>query len=242
MSDEVLASVNGNENLFWACNACKDLFKKTRFRNALTSTNGANELVIDALKTEIRDYVLGEIKDEIRQNFKSLSENLPKTPIGPRPSFFGGSSRNKRQREAGNGEDETSQRPSKLLCGTGDGNPGSSVVAAIQADNSRFWLYLSNIHPDVSEETVTNMIHSNLGVNDVTVIKLVPRGKDVRSLSFVSYKVGMEVNLKSKAMCLDTWPSGVRFREFEDIGRKRDFLMPVLLKPSATIETPKTGK
>lgn len=136
-------------------------------------------------------------------------------------------------------------RPPKLLCGTGACNPESNLVAATvtQDNDTKFWLYLSNIHPDVSDETVTNMVRSNLGTNDATVIKLVPRGKDVRSLTFVSYKIGMAADLKSKAMCLDTWPSGVRFREFEDTGKKRDFLKPVVLnlQPPSAPETPKTG-
>lgn len=248
MSDEMLANVNGNQNLLWACNACKDLLKKSRFRCAMTSSNAANEMVIDALKTEIRDYVLGEIKAEIRQNFKTFSEKMPKTPIGPRPPFPNGSSRNKRPREVENEDDGTSHRPSKLLCGTGVCNPESNIIAtanqANEANEVKFWLYLSNIHPDVSDEAVTNMVQSNLGTKDATVTKLVPRGRDVSSLTFVSYKVGMAVDLKPKAMSLDTWPSGIRFREFEDTGKKRDFLPPVLLNPIpvSASETPKTGK
>lgn len=83
LSNEMLDAVNGNNKVFWACNACKDLLKKGRFRCAMTSSNAANEMVIDALKTEIRDYVLGELK----QKFVKTSELSRKTyPVRLSPS------------------------------------------------------------------------------------------------------------------------------------------------------------
>lgn len=57
--------------------------------------------------------------------------------------------------------------------------------------------------------------------NDPTVVKLVPKGKTIEYLSFVSFKIGLDPSLKSKALDPETWPEGLLFREFEDYGSSK---------------------
>ena len=225
LTEELKTAIKNSHHVVWMCTACKNLLAKARFTNAMISTNATNDNIVESLKKEVRDGILNDLRQEIRSNFKSWIDSIPSTPI-PRQRFPSISSvRSKRQREVENDDDGALQRPTKLLCGTGACNPDSNIAAvpANQENENKFWLYLSNIHPNVSDEAVANLVHSNLGTDNTTIIKLVPRGKDVHSLTFVSYKIGMVMNLKAKAMCSEIWPSGKRFREFEDIGKKRDF-------------------
>ena len=105
-----------------------------------------------------------------------------------------------------------------------------------------FWLYLSGILPEVPESKVSELAESRLKTSNLRVVKLVPRGKDTRSLTFVSYKIGMPLDFKTVALSTDTWPRGIRFREFEDTGSKKQFFWkPTAATPDPIIvtETPK---
>lgn len=111
----------------------------------------------------------------------------------------------------------SSRRPPKLLCGTATRNSDVCSVAIDSADTvPDFWLYLSGIQPDVVDDTVRQMVQESLGTNEFKLVKLIPKGKDQRMLTFISFKVGIAADLKEKAMSADTWPMGIRFREFEN--------------------------
>lgn len=234
IAKNVHASIAANTHLVWLCTACKNLIAKARFSNALVSTNKANECVIDAMKTEIRDSILVDIRNEIRSNFKSLIKSVPPTPAPPRPSPLAPVPRIKRRR-TNEGYDETvSNRPTNAFCGIGTSTADPSLVASqpSEQDADKFWLYLSGILPEVPESKVTELVQSKLRSDDLKVVKLVPRGKDVGSLTFVSYKIGISPDLKSVALSTETWPRGIRFREFEDFGSKKQFFW----KPTPTTD------
>ena len=102
-------------------------------------------------------------------------------------------------------------------------------------EDERFWLYLSKICADVTAEAVCAMTKANLSIeNDPTVVKLVPKGKPIESLSFVSFKIGLDSALKQKALDPETWPEGLLFREFENYGSEK-FRLP---KKSNLLATP----
>lgn len=85
-----------------------------------------------------------------------------------------------------------------------------------------FWLYLSGLHPQVSVEDIQKVVKSCLTVSDaVTVVKLVPKGKDLSRVTFISFKIGLSLDLKDTALLPETWPKGIRFREFEDYSKNR---------------------
>lgn len=59
------------------------------------------------------------------------------------------------------------------------------------------------------------MAKANLGVeDDPKVIKLVPKGRDIESLSFIALKIGLDPSLADRALDPDNWPAGLLFREF----------------------------
>lgn len=79
----------------------------------------------------------------------------------------------------------------------------------------KFWLYLSGFQPLITVDDVQKIIFHCLELTSpAEVIRLVPRGKDVSNMTFVSFKIGLDTVLKEKALNAENWPAGIRFREF----------------------------
>lgn len=227
LSGDMLEEVIRNRQLFWLCKACSSLMHDIRFRKSVKmahevgSSKQLNEHseILEALKTE----VMAELKTEIRSNFAMLIGSNSLTPrtstnrkgVGRRRLF---------------GIRKQPADPSKnLLCGEGSGEiPGG--VTVVKRDDPKFWVYLSRISPDVTAEQVISMVKSRLATEDVVAFRLVPKDRDISTLSFVSFKVGMKQELRAKALTASTWPTGIYFREFEEKGRREQNFW----KPSET--------
>lgn len=242
MSPDIQAAVSNNGCLYWMCNACSGIMKKARFTKAITSVNAAYEGIIESLKTEIRDNILSEVRQEIQTNLKRIPEMVANTPIRSvqrrmlQPSIR---TSTKRLRE---NDDPAFGPPRKLVCGTdGQSAESPSIIAATgRVDENRFWLYLSGISPKAPDEKVAEMLKKRLATDELKIDKLVPRGKDINGLTFVSFKVGMHHDLKPKAMSSSTWPVGIRFREFESYSSSRTgFWNPLEDQPE--LATPSTS-
>lgn len=79
----------------------------------------------------------------------------------------------------------------------------------------KFWLYLSGFHPLISPDDVQKIVARCLNLSSpCDVIRLVPKGKDVSNMSFVSFKIGLDPSLKEQALLASTWLEGLSFREF----------------------------
>lgn len=240
IADDAYASIKVNMHLVWMCTACKNLLSKARFSNSLVSVNKANESVIESMKVEIRDSVLAEIKYEIRSNFKTLIDSVPRTPASIYRTPHPPSIRSKRLRDNDCDDDAATHRPAKSMCCVGTSATVADLVVseAAEANLAKFWLYLSGILPEVPESKVVELAESRLKTTNLQVVKLVPRGKDARTLTFVSYKIGIPLELKTIALAPETWPRGIRFREFESVGNKKQFFWrPEAVTPNPIIQT-----
>lgn len=79
----------------------------------------------------------------------------------------------------------------------------------------KFWLYLSGFQPLISPDDVQKIVARCLDLSSpCDVIRLVPKGKDVSNMSFVSFKIGLDPLLKEQALLASTWLDGLTFREF----------------------------
>lgn len=246
IADSEYSSVRANLHLVWLCTCCKNLLSKARFSNALVSVDKASESVIESMKAEIRESVLAEIKHEIRSNFKTLINSVPRTPASNYRTPLVASSKHKRPRENDDVDDISVRRPAKAMCGIGTDAEITNLVVPETAvdDSNKFWLYLSGILPEVPESKVVELAESKLKTTNLKVVKLVARGRDTRSLTFVSYKIGMPVELKPIALSTETWPRGIRFREFENMGSQKQFFWRPTEQgpdPTALTETPKAS-
>lgn len=93
-----------------------------------------------------------------------------------------------------------------------------SISAA--APPVKFWLYLSRLNPLITDDDVQSVVSRCLSTTDpIDVVRLVPKGKDTSNLTFVSFKVGLDPDLKDCALDPASWPSGLQFREFVDLAK-----------------------
>lgn len=91
-----------------------------------------------------------------------------------------------------------------------------------EESTSLFWLYLSGFHPQVSVEDIQKVVEGCLNMSDtVKAVKLVPKDKDLSRVTFISFKIGLPLDFKDTALLPETWPKGIRFREFEDYSKNR---------------------
>lgn len=216
ISEALYKEITNNPSIFWMCKGCLQIMGNARFKNTLNSMNAATkemkdvyQKLVDELKSEIKGSLIAELKQEIQGGFNKLSPAI----LSPIPNRFQFNSRpaTKRTRELDDIAFAVSDRPSKILRGTGQ----SSSSFAVNSDN-KFWLYLTKISPDVTEDDIKNLTKSCLKVDDAVVKALVPKGRPVSTMSFISFKVGISEALKAKAMDTSTWPPEIQFREFID--------------------------
>lgn len=212
-----------NKNLFWMCDECAELFGNSHFR---VISNQADE------KSPLTSLVsaITELRTEIKQlNVKPTAHASPAANI--RWPAIDQRRGTKRPRV------HETNAPQLEACRVGSKKTQDNVasVPISKADvEPRFWLYLSKICPDVTVEAVRAMTKANLNIeNDPIVVKLVPKGKAIESLSFVSFKIGLDPSLKNKALDPETWPEGLLFREFEDYGAPK-FRVPLRINVQST--------
>lgn len=208
------------KNLFWMCDKCADLFENAHFRAMSSRADEQSPLV--SLTTAIT-----ELRTEIKQ--------LNSKPVAPAANIRWPLIEQRRSEKRPR-EFDVAARASED-CRVGSKKPLDNVIAVPICDNvadQRFWLYLSRIRPDVTVESVCAMVKANLEIDsDATVVKLIPKGKTVDTLSFVSFKIGLDPSLKDKALDPATWPEGLLFREFEDYGSQK-FRVPLKFRKFAT--------
>ena len=84
----------------------------------------------------------------------------------------------------------------------------------------QFWLYMTGLNPLITDTDVQKIVSRCLNISDgAEVARLVPKGKDVSTLTFVSYKIGLDPALKELALEPSSWPVGIRLREFIDYSK-----------------------
>ena len=217
------------KNLFWMCDNCAELFESSHFR-MLCNVNPSPPF--SELTTAIT-----ELRSEIKQlHAKPATQFSP--ALGNRWPSIDQARARKRPREA-----DAAMRAADT-CTVGSKRTLDNIVAAPAANNAdqQFWLYMSRIRPDVTSEVISAMAKVNLEIdNDPVVVKLVPKGKDISTLTFVSFKIGFDLNLKTKALDPETWPEGILFREFEDYGSQK-FRVPLKTwKPATPLLPPRVS-
>ncbi|XP_055622920.1 uncharacterized protein LOC129766414 [Toxorhynchites rutilus septentrionalis] len=213
------------KNLFWMCDECAELFSNSHLRSI---TKVADEKSPLAALTE----AITNLQSEIKQ-LSSRPTSLTMSPAVKRWPSLEPVRAAKRLR----GPDVT-QKSSE--CQSGSKQIGNDVVSvAISTKPApKFWLYLSRIRPDVTNGEISAMVRANLQLTqDPDVVKLVPKGADIGNMTFISFKVGLDPALKSKAMDPSSWPEGIMFREFEEITVQK-FRKPPVINLTPTSITP----
>ncbi|XP_055623048.1 uncharacterized protein LOC129766505 [Toxorhynchites rutilus septentrionalis] len=240
ITEALYNEIIGNPAVFWMCKGCCDIMGNACFRNTITSMNSVtaelnnmHKKVVEELKTEIKDSLIAELRLEIQGGFNKLSPAV----LSPLPHRFQFDNRSSPKR-ARDDDPERLERPTKIFRGTGLMANGATIATAVRTE-SRFWMYLSKISPEVSEADIQNLAKECLQTDDVVAKSLIPRGRPLNTLTFVLFKVDINQSLKTKAMDPSTWPQGIEFREFEDNGStSRHFWKPApIADPGASTST-----
>ena len=225
--------------LFWLCTSCSKLMNDIRCRRFVRSAYDVgiehnvarHSEAIELLKAEI----LCELRTEIRSSFATLVNTCSSTPVLPRQVTSNvGTSRGRRL------FNEKRPKPVNAAAAVpATGNSVSPSTIGVVADSRRepkFWLYLSRLSRHTTVEQISALVKSRLGVEDVDVFRLVGKGQDVNRMAFISFKVGMKLELKDIALNPSIWPKGILLREFIDVERgvRLDIGSVDLVTPNAT--------
>lgn len=186
------------------------MMKNATFRQAISSTNSAIEVNNDE-----QNKALTELRNEIEQNtikINSILERLPTASARQEIQRKAGPLVNSRKRPRVDDESRT-----ETSAGTKETDPAVIIPLAVrQEKEDLFWLYLSGFDPKATEDDIRELVKRNLNTNEtVEVRKLVPKGKNLEELTFVSFKVGVVLDLKDSALSPASWQQGISFREFE---------------------------
>lgn len=218
--------VNEQPNVFWFCTNCVKSVEQLKAQNFTTATD-----TIVASVTEAINRSLNGVKDELSQTntlIKSIAENLLSTPTPKR--------RAKRPRVIS--PTDTPKLPNlqnKLVGGTRLVENFPKAVETIPKPADKFWIYLSRIASYVTEDEIKALVEECLPDSKPVVRKLVKKDADLKSLAFISFKVGIDEQFCDRALDPAIWPTGIFFRAFEERRVVKDFWGPKTQKIPRTV-------
>ncbi|XP_055616715.1 uncharacterized protein LOC129767078 [Toxorhynchites rutilus septentrionalis] len=207
-------------NVFWMCNCCAELFKNSSFRNMIDNgTSGCSEpKEIVSLKDDIAK--LSQVVEGLaaKVDAKTLAPNKSTAWVNAKRSAM--ESNTPKRRRGDTGSPISSPTMPTRTCGT---KP------------------MSAFDPQTTEAEIASLVRECLDLGSCTepkVIKLVPKGKELSAMNFVSFKIGISSKLRCSALSRDSWPENVIFREFEDRSKNQlritriNRILPVEPQPS----------
>ncbi|XP_058840873.1 uncharacterized protein LOC131696345 [Topomyia yanbarensis] len=217
LSAEMWALVKSNSSIFWMCPGCRKLMSGVRFHDAFGSTSEFVKTVVGE-----QTHIMEDLKGEIRRNaemIRQIVERLPSTPLNRSPWPMISNRPNKRPRVLIDSP-QIDRSATEVFCGNRDASTDLSVpIVPVAPRESKFWLFLSRFSPSATVEEISKLVQHNLETqNPVDVVKLVKKDADLNQMTFVSFKVGLPLEMKTRAMQPTSWQKGIYFREFEDRG------------------------
>lgn len=216
--------VNENTNVLWFCDNCMTKLESIR-EDTIKSVGDVVSAVSDAVRES-----LDEIKVELQE-----TKELTKALVEKRQSYDSsdlGRGRTawpsiKRTRDIAAKGTPKSRPDLKLLGGTKSVEKGSLTVDTVAKPSEKFWLYLSRIAPHVTEDDISELVKNCLQTQQpIEVRKLVKKDANLKQFAFISFKIGVEKELKETALNPSVWPKGIYFREFENLQTERVFWGP----------------
>lgn len=217
--------------LLWSCKSCRDIQM-----GGFSALLGQLESRFNTLKSELIEAFRNEVfkkpegQPTITTPFGTAVGPIRAAPLYSQvmtnriEPFQYGTPGNAPKRRL---TDRSPPAPTQLLMGTASTSP--SLPFRTVPEQPRCWLFLTRIAPEVTREKVATMVQKSMETDDLVIHPLIPRGLDPGTLNFISYKVGLPMSLRDKAMEPSSWPLGLVFREFID--RRQN--VPHFRRPSA---------
>ncbi|XP_052565883.1 uncharacterized protein LOC120414626 [Culex pipiens pallens] len=216
---ESMKDVISHRQIFWLCKSCSNLMLDLRHRRSVQCAFEAGQelslshhnRIVEQLKTEI----VTELRAELSSNFAKFISSNSLTPRSAGRGVGGSVIPGNRRLFDINPRPVPGKATDAPPEVTSDTCPPPGEFAAAN-EGPRFWLYLSRVSRRVTEDQIVKLAIDRLRTTDILATRLVAKGRDVSKMKFISFKVGMHVSLKAKALSQSTWPEGLVVREFED--------------------------
>lgn len=206
---EAVVIWNQHSSIWWMCDACEKMLRNMRQDESLLSRHaynapGTSSELKCAPKSQTRmDEEVAELKKQVNAIHQTLAEMSSSREISMNVAPIAESSPN---------------HPPRVKHGSKPvGCRISNNSTALDASCGKYWLFLTKIKNTTTENDILEMVVDSLGIDNadaVTVKKLIPNWKDVSTMAYVSFKVGLDLKYKHAADRASTWPKGLCFREF----------------------------
>lgn len=197
-------------NMFWMCDTCaanfaNRIFPADTFRPAPAASGAPDALSsLQADVSELKAAILS-----LTAKIDKQPSQRPTTPLKPR-GFKNGSQLARTTKHRRNGT-AVGGPVTYANCGREPKTLNvtmQTVDISDEGGDELLHLYLSAFEPTTSEDDVAQLVREFLDMEDSPKVqKLVPKGKDLSTLSFVSFKVSVRPELKQVAFAHGTWPT-----------------------------------
>lgn len=213
-----LTLITENSNLFFYCDSCSDAPPNMHTTHTI-DTSGKTLSEQSSLADNISEQLVS-----IQESLSKLTDAITKPPEWPSVIESSKALKRRRVEDAADIDSATVNTPRRKapklhseVVGSAEENDGLQVV------EPRKLLVASLFHPSTDSDKLSIFIKGKLNITDestVRVHKLVPAGKDLATLDYVSFKVDVPGSLFKELLSPLMWPKGVRVREFEHRPRK----------------------
>lgn len=209
LTTEDFVCCNRNTQIWWMCSTCCKMMNNLRRSEDMQTERTKYDYQSDAKQSPSISTAMEIVKEmaDVKQQIAEIRDCITGLTSSREASLDSSS-----QPIAHSSPSSSS----KLLQGSRLATHSAGSSAQI-VDREKFWLFFTRIKNSVTEQQMLDVVSNSLGggSRESTVIKkLVPRWKDVTTMPYVSFKVGIDPVLKNIALLSSTWPMGICYREF----------------------------
>lgn len=208
-----------NPHIYWICAECSSFLRDIRYSNEMKSEfekrTKQQHSSQDSSRNENRSASNNVSDDivEMKQQIENINKTLAELSQLSNSRFCESSLSAVDQPIA----HSSPSSPYKLIHGCRKVEARRNITQHVKNADGKFWLFFTRIKNDVTEDEIRVMVTESLGIDDDLVVKkLVPDWKDTSLLPCISFKVGIDVSLRDRAICSSTWPEGICFRQFQE--------------------------
>lgn len=204
VTHEELINYRRVSNFWWICDTCIDIVRTNRKDHSKLAT----QIVMEPASASETPNVADEIA-ELKEQIAEIQQTLASITV----------SRSESNLSSANEIPPLAESSPLSIRGMQFGTKNVSnrnITAETSATDGLFWLFFTRIKNNVTEQDMCKVVSASLNDNDAIVRKLVPAWKNTSEMPYISFKVGINVRLKDKALLSTTWPAGISFREFRD--------------------------
>lgn len=205
LTQDDVASFRRNHCIWWMCVKCGNMMRELRNDDSLISKRSkCTSKPIEPKLTTVQKKSLSEEIVELKEQITSIHQSIADLSVVRKEVQVS------LEKDAPLAQ-SSPMSFSRLMHGSNHSNRSDSSVV-----QDKFWLFFTRIKNTVNEERILKMVANCIGSKDAVVKKLVSKRINVATLPFISFKVGIDTELKDVALNPASWPEGVCFREFHD--------------------------